>query len=120
MRLSGSSYWVERPRVGAIARMRAVNEVRLYIARRAPEASWISRRAVGRQLGWRGHVPNAVVEIGVERHAIIILLRTYNPQRVRGALETHMARYDAAIVLRTRSPATFLSASRRTIIGRSW
>ena len=51
---------------------RAVNEVRLHITRRAPEARWICGRSVVREQGGRGRRPNAVVEIGGERHAILV------------------------------------------------
>ena len=64
-----------------MARMRAVNEVRLHIARRAPEARWICGRSVVREQGTRGYRPNAVVEIGAERHAILVHLRVHDQER---------------------------------------
>ncbi len=65
-----------------MARMRAVNEVRLHIARRAPEARWICARSIVREQGMRGYRPNAVVEVGGERHAILVRLR-WQERRVR-------------------------------------
>ena len=48
MRLSGTGFACLRPRVGAMGRMRAVNEIRLHIAARAPEARWLCSRSVVR------------------------------------------------------------------------
>jgi MarR family len=96
-RLSGTGFPHRLPKVGAMARMRAVNEVRLHIARRAPEARWVCGRSVVREQGVRGYRPNAVVEIGGERHAIVIRLRAQAEEREREILETHMARHDATV-----------------------
>ena len=96
-RLSGTGLHYRLPKVGAMARARAVNEVRLHIARRAPEARWVCGRSIVREQGVRGYRPNAVVEIGRERHAILVRLRVQSEERERAILETHMARYDAVI-----------------------
>ncbi len=103
-RLSGTGFAPGRPKVGAMARMRAVNEVRLHIARRAPEARWIAARSVVREQGKSGYRPNAVVEIGAERHAITVQLRVGFQERMRDILETHMARYDAVIAFANPKP----------------
>jgi hypothetical protein len=97
-RLSGTGFRPNRPRVGAMARMRAVNEVRLHISSRAPEARWICHRSLVREQGRRGHRPNAVIEIRSERHAIVVRLSARDLDIVRDSLETDMARYDAVIV----------------------
>jgi hypothetical protein len=103
-RLSGTGLHHQLPKVGAMARMRAVNEVRLQIARRAPEARWISGRSVIREQGLRGYRPNAVVEIGRERHAIVVRLSAQAEERERDILETHMARHDAVIAFCAAAP----------------
>lgn len=97
VRLSATGLHHQAPKVGAMARMRAVNEVRLHIAGRAPEARWICGRSIVREQGIHGYRPNAVVEIGRERHAIVVRLRTQAEERERAIIETHMARYDAVI-----------------------
>ncbi len=102
--LSTTGFKVGRPKVGAMARMRAVNEVRLHIARRAPEARWICARSIVREQGVRGYRPNAVVEVGGERHAILVRLRWQEREYVRDILETHMARYDAVIAFAKPQP----------------
>ena len=107
-RLSGTGFHFRRPKVGAMARMRAVNEVRLHIARRAPEARWICGRSVVREQGLKGFRPNAVVEIGAERHAILVKRRPQLPEREREILETHMARHDAVIAFCESKPRNLL------------
>ena len=87
-----------------MARMRAVNEIRLHIAARAPEARWVSRRALVRDLGRKGHLPNAMVEIHSERHAICAMLNQDDGNVVRSRVETHMARYDAVIAFAKPQP----------------
>ena len=97
-RISGMDFRATPPPVGAMARMRAVNEVRLYIARRAPEARWICGRSIIREQGRRGHRPSAVVEIDGERHAIVVKYGVlYQPEREIRIVETHTGRYDAVI-----------------------
>jgi hypothetical protein len=107
-RQSGTGLWPARPKVGAMARMRAVNEVRLHIARRAPEARWIGPRSIIREQGRTGYRPNAVVEIGAERHALVVLLRAGNQERARDIAETHMARYDALVAFANPQPLALL------------
>ncbi len=108
MRLSGTGFTYLRPRVGAMARMRAVNEIRLHIAARAPKARWLCARSVVREQGKRGHRPNAVVEIGRERHALLTCLRVQPQERTRAIVETHMARYDAVIAFAKPAPRRLL------------
>jgi hypothetical protein len=108
-RFSGTAFEAVRPKVGAMARMRAVNEVRLHIARRAPEARWICGRSVVREQGMKGKRPNAVVEIGAERHAIVVKHGVPHEQaRELRIIETHIARYDAVIYFANPRPRALL------------
>lgn len=97
-RLSGTGFNYLPPRVGAMARIRAVNEIRLHITRRAPDARWICGRTVFREQGRRGHRPNAVVEVEAERHALVALLHGKPRERLVPMLESHLRRYDALVV----------------------
>lgn len=96
-RLSGTGLVGPTPGVGLLPRARAVNEVRLLIAKRAPEARWISHRLLGRQLGREGHIPNGVIEIGDERHAIEVELIQKTKARAVNIIDAHHARYDAVV-----------------------
>jgi hypothetical protein len=103
-RASGTGFRALSPRVGALARIRAVNEIRLHIRDRAPQAHWVCGRTVFREQGRRGHRPNAVVEIGAERHALIVRLQAAEPERTRALIESQVRRYDALIVFANASP----------------
>ncbi len=108
-RLSGMGFPAHPPRIGAMARMRAINEVRLQIASRAPEARWICGRSVIREQGQRGHRPNAVVEIGSERHAIVVKHGApHEQQREIQIVETHMSRYQAVVYFANPRPMALL------------
>jgi hypothetical protein len=104
-RFSGTDFAALRPRVGAMQRIRAVNEVRLHIARRAPRARWISGRSIVREQGKTGRRPNAVVEIEGERHAILVKhgIRQ-SEERERAIAEALMAGYDALIAFCAPQP----------------
>ena len=119
-RLSGLGFPAAPPRIGAMARIRAVNEVRLLIARRAPQARWLCGRRIIRERGQRGARPNAVVEIDDERHAILVRSGcARDRESERRVAEELMARHDALIVFCARRgtstsnrPSTARSRSR--------
>jgi hypothetical protein len=108
-RFSGLGFPAKPPRLGAMARMRAVNEVRLQIRRRAPEARWISGRSAIREQGHRGPRPNAIVEIGSERHAIVVKHGIpQEPERELRIVESHLSRYDAVVYFANPRPMALL------------
>jgi len=71
-RLSGTGLHHRLPRVGAMARMRAVNEVRLHIAARASQARWVS----GREQRER-----AILETHMARHDAVIAFCAPSPRK---------------------------------------
>jgi hypothetical protein len=73
-RLAGGVLRPLRYRTGALARLRALNEVRLQIAERSPGARFVSRRLLLRRFGRYATLPGAVVEQGGERHAVQLAL----------------------------------------------
>lgn len=102
---SGTEFAGGRPKVGAMDRIRAVNEVRLHIARRAPDARWVCGRTVFREQGRKGRRPNAVVEIGDERHAILVKHGIRQSEwRERDILESLMRGYDAVVAFCAPGP----------------
>jgi hypothetical protein len=108
-RHSGIGFPAGAPRVGAMARMRAVNEVRLHIAARAPEARWVCGRTILREQGKRGRRPSAVVEHGEERHAIVVKHGLpHEREREIRVIEAHVARYDAVVYFANPRPLALL------------
>ena len=86
-----------RPKVGSLALMRAVNEVRLRITKANPGVSWISRRVLLNRQGRNAAVPKAVIEVGDERHAIEIRLNAGPEAKVLEQIERRLYDHDAAV-----------------------
>lgn len=97
-RAAGTGFPALCPRPGALRRIRAVNEVRLLLAGRAPGARWVCGRSLGREQGMSGTKPSAVLEVGDERHAIVVKQGAPRSSRREWQIaRTHMARFDAVI-----------------------
>ena len=80
-----------------LAHRRAVNEVRLHLAERAPRGRWLSEREVFKRRDPNDHLPDAVFEIDSERHAIEAELSHKGRHEIRQILAQHSNRYDAVI-----------------------
>jgi hypothetical protein len=89
---------------------RAINEVRILLQEREPRGKWISERMLPEwKTSWGSHVPDAIFEVGGERHAIEVELtrksrRDYGPL---WALAT--SRYDAVIYFAEPNDVRWLS-----------
>ena len=93
------------PDVAILAHRRAVNEVRLHLAARAPQGRWLCERIVYRRRDPNDHLPDAVFEIDGERHAIEAELSRKRHREIRRIVAEHSNRYDA--VLYFCGPATY-------------
>ncbi len=96
-RFSATSLYPQRPRLGGLDRMRAVNEVRLHVSRRDPDVRWVSRRRLLRRYGQYAVVPSAVAESGDQRHALNVKLAMRNNLRVASQIDTFATNHDAVI-----------------------
>lgn len=85
-------------RVGAMPRMRAVNETRLFLAGRVPDEEWTGYRVLLREEGQGGYKPHGVIKVRKERHAIVVRLGVQVEEREINPIEAFRARYDAVIV----------------------
>jgi hypothetical protein len=97
VRRAGTGFPHSAPDVAMLAHRRAVNEVRLYLAERAPKGRWLCERTVYRQRDPDGHLPDAVFEIDGERHAIEAELSHKGHRRIRQIVAEHSNRYDAVL-----------------------
>jgi hypothetical protein len=97
MKRSGTGFAYHRPDVAALAHRRAVNEVRLHLAAKAPRGRWVCERSVWRQRDPSDHLPDAVFEIDGERHAIEAELSTKRNSEIRSIVAQHSNRYDAVL-----------------------
>jgi hypothetical protein len=96
-RLAGTGFAHSAPDVALLAHRRAINEVRLYLAARAPEGRWVCERMVYRQRDPDDHLPDAVFEIDGERHAIEAELTSKRNREIHRIVAEHSNRYDAVL-----------------------
>jgi transposase len=106
-RLSGVGFKAYLPAPGALARLRAINEIRLHIAAQAPQAHWIGWRTLRRELSGFGQIPNAVVEVDGERHALEVELTRKERADATEMVEHRSARYDAVVCFCTPKTRRF-------------
>lgn len=95
--LASTGFHYKAPDVSSLAHRRALNEVRLYLAERAPEGRWLCERIVYRQRDSSDHIPDAIFEIDGERHAIEVELSSKRDSEIRRILTEHSNRYDAVL-----------------------
>lgn len=100
---SGTGFGAKPPGVKGLTHRRAINEVRLMLERRAPEGRWVCERQLHRERIRRkrrdraAHIPDGVLEIDGERHAIEVELTRKSREEMRSILESHSARYDLIV-----------------------
>lgn len=105
---SGTGLEVLHLRAGVLERFRAVNEVRFAIEAKSPQARWVSRRVFIQRYGRVGPFPNGLVEVGRERHSVLVELRAESRPRIREVVEAHLERYDlVAVFVRAESRGLF-------------
>jgi hypothetical protein len=97
-RVSGTGLCHYSPTPGSLARLRAVNEVRLLLAKQAPHARWTGYRVLRGRKGAAAPLPRAVVEVDGERHAIEVRANNCNLPYFREMVESRLADYDAVVV----------------------
>ena len=85
------------PSVGGLAKMRALAAVRLQIEAKSPTAVWTGRRVLRSRLSGRLQIPDAVVELGGERHAIEVEIRQRNEVEAVELLSHRSRHYDAVV-----------------------
>jgi hypothetical protein len=95
--VTGGAHRYTAPNVRSLPHRRAINETRLFLCDRAPAGRWRSERAIHGVAGSTEHVPDAVFEVGGERHAIEVELSRKPPRDIAEILDQHSRRYDAVI-----------------------
>jgi hypothetical protein len=74
-RLSGTGLWPFKLRLGALDRLRAVNEVHLSLRRNCGDVRWFSERVLLREGNPRKGLPRAVAVIDGDAYAIEVVLK---------------------------------------------
>lgn len=94
---SGTGLSAGSPRLGGLLRRRAVNDVRLYLMAREPDARWVSRRELLHGCHGGRSVPDAVLEWDGERHAIELILSPRDRSELVAKAEKRSAEFDLVI-----------------------
>src|SRR3954466_3765006 len=115
-RVCGVDFKPWRPQaIGRLPHLAAVTDVRLYVAKRRPEAAWVSERVVARELAQHGerraHLPDAEVLIGDQRVAVEVELTQKERRRTESIVAELSRRYDA--VWYVAAPSAHRSAASR-------
>jgi hypothetical protein len=97
MAAAGSGFGVWRPRLGALAHVAAVNDVRLHIQTLAPATEWIPERVLARDRGAGEHLPDGVAITDGTRVAIEVELTVKSRRRVTAILDELAGRFDATL-----------------------
>jgi hypothetical protein len=116
LRAAGIGFGVWRPRIGLLAHVAAVNDVRLHIQARSPESEWVPERLLARERHAGEHLPDGVVITSGQRVAIEVELTVKSQRRVQAILDELAGRFDAVLYFCAPGPhrqLTQLSATGR-------
>jgi DNA-binding MarR family transcriptional regulator len=94
---SNTGFDAMEPALNRLAHTRAINEARLVIAERTPEAGWVCERALKPSYPKGAKIPDAVVLEGDARHAIEVEITAKSVSRLRQIIAEHSACYDAVV-----------------------
>jgi hypothetical protein len=104
MAACSSGFGVWRPRVGLLAHVAAVNDVRLHVQGRAPSTEWVSERVLARDRRSGEHLPDGVAITDGRRVAIEVELTVKSRQRVTAILDELTGRFDAVLYFCAAGP----------------
>ncbi|MGD1059568.1 MAG: hypothetical protein ABR992_19415, partial [Solirubrobacteraceae bacterium] len=93
----GTGFGVWRPRIGLLAHVAAVNDVRLHIQARDPQAEWVPERVLAKERGAGQHLLDGVAITGGRRVAIEVELTAKSRRRITTILDELAGRYDAVL-----------------------
>lgn len=96
MRLAGLQFRGWRPNPGAVAHVAAVNDVRMHVTRRRPEALWVCERELLRDRHSSSvHIPDALVLVDEREAAVEVELTQKARRRAEAIVRELVARYEA-------------------------
>lgn len=110
LRSVNQGFGVWRPRLGLLAHVAAVNDVRLHVQGRAPESEWVPERVLAREREPQEHLPDGVVISEGQRVAIEVELTVKSQRRVRPILDELSSRHDTVLYFCAPGPHRQLSS----------
>ena len=99
LRASGQGFGVWHPRIGLLAHVAAINDVRLHVQARSPEGEWVPERVLAKERQSGEHLPDGVVITEGQRVAIEVELTVKSQRRVRLILDELSGCYDTVLYL---------------------
>ncbi len=105
----GSTFGVWRPRIGLLAHVGAVNDVRLHVQGRAPGTVWVPERVLAKERGAGQHLLDGVAVTAGRRVAIEVELTAKSRRRITAILDELVGRYDAVLYFCAPGPHRQLS-----------
>jgi len=114
LRAAGQGFGVWRPRIGLLAHVAAINDVRLHVQARSPESEWVPERVLAKERQSGEHLPDAVVIAEGQRVAIEVELTVKSQRRIRLILDELSGRYDTVLYFCSPGPHRQLSALRES------
>ncbi len=110
LRAAGQGFGIWHPRLGGLAHVAAVTDVRLHIHARSPDSEWVPERDLAREREPGEHLPDALVitEDG-QRVAIEAELTVKSQHRVRLILDELSVRFDTVLYFCAPGPYRQLS-----------
>jgi hypothetical protein len=104
LRAAGYSFSMWRPRVGLLAHVAAVNDVRLHVQARSPASEWIPECILARERTAGEHLPDAVVLVDGRRVVIEVELTVKSQRRLTAILDELAGRFDAVLYFCSAGP----------------
>ncbi len=118
LRAAGQHFNASQPRVGLLAHVAAVNDVRLHVQARSPESEWIPERLLARERQAGEHLPDGVVITDGRRVAIEVELTVKSRRRITAILDELTGSFDAVLYFCAPGPHRQLTQLAET--GRWW
>jgi DNA-binding transcriptional ArsR family regulator len=97
LRAAGAGFGAWQPRIGLLAHVAAVNDVRLHVRALSPESEWVPERLLARERKAGEHLPDGVVLTEGRRVAIEVELTVKSQRRVTTILDELSRRFDAVL-----------------------
>lgn len=110
LRATGHGFAVWQPRVGLLAHIAAVNDVRLHVQARSGDSEWVPERLLAREREPGAHLPDAVVLVDGQRVAIEVELTIKAQRRVTAILDELAGRFDTVLYFCAAGPHRQLTA----------
>jgi hypothetical protein len=104
LRAPGHGCGAWHPRIGLLAHVAAVNDVRLHVQALSPESEWIPERVLARDRQAGEHLPDGVVVTDGRRVAIEVELTVKSKRRVTTILDELSGRFDAVLYFCAPAP----------------